>query len=438
MSTVNKESSSHWVHIVLLAGVVLALVAPSLAFGRELAAIKASGVLRVGTSGDYAPFSLCRRGENQCEGFDIELSIQMAEDLGARIEFVRFKWPALLEDLAADKFDLAMSGITVRPERALRASFTRPYARTESVAVVADLNRFPDIGSIDEIGVRLAVNAGGHLEQVARSRFPRAKLLTTTLNRSLPAIILSKNADALLTDSLEVDSFLNPHPELHALPSFGNDSKAILMNSSNVDLRKWTDEWLLQKEVEGYLTCARRTWLGSSDREYIPLRIKGLLSLLDIRFALMRGIAEYKRMHGLPIEDRARESIVLEEIESQIARSVPPPLSKHLLAAAEDFFSLQIELAKRLQKVSLNSVGSVPRWAKNRRLRTELRPAISGLNRRITEELLDLRARRPFRVGEAKYKEWTNTGLTTSELSEIARARIGTAMWKVVREASEP
>lgn len=438
MSTVNKESSSHRIHIVLFACVGLALVSPSLVWGRELDAIKASGVLRVGTSGDYAPFSLCRKAEDHCEGFDIELSIKMAEDLGARIEFVRFKWPALLEDLAADKFDLAMSGITVRPERSLEASFGRPYAGTESVVLVADRARFPDIGSIDEMGVCLAVNAGGHLEQVARNRFPRARLLTTTLNRSLPAMILSKNADALLTDSLEVDSFLDLHPELSALPSFGNDSKAILMSSPNIELRKWTDDWLLQKEMDGFLARARRTWLRGSDRKYIPVRIKGLFSLLDTRFALMGGIAEYKRTHGLPIEDRKREHVVLEEIAAQIATSVSPPPSKELLAAIDNFFSLQIEIAKGLQKVALSSAGPAPGWAKNRHLRTELRPAISRLNRRITEELLELRVQQGFWVEEAKYQNWATSGLTTSELSEKSRARIGTAMWKVVQGASGP
>src|SRR6266404_2350857 len=85
--------------------------------------------LRVGTSGDYPPFSLARDG--RLEGLDVEIARRFAHDGGRRLELVPFRWPELTRDLAAGRFDLAMSGVTLRPERAVAGVFTRPVARSE-------------------------------------------------------------------------------------------------------------------------------------------------------------------------------------------------------------------------------------------------------------------------------------------------------------------
>ena len=64
--------------------------------------------IRVGTSGDYPPFSYLNPQTNQYEGMDIALAHKLGEALEAKVIFVRFKWPELTADLMADKFDIAM------------------------------------------------------------------------------------------------------------------------------------------------------------------------------------------------------------------------------------------------------------------------------------------------------------------------------------------
>ena len=65
--------------------------------------IQIRGSLRVGMSGDYQPFSLCEgggsRGQEQCQGLDVDIARRLAADLGVRLEIVRFRWPALMDDL---------------------------------------------------------------------------------------------------------------------------------------------------------------------------------------------------------------------------------------------------------------------------------------------------------------------------------------------------
>ncbi|HJQ84441.1 MAG TPA: transporter substrate-binding domain-containing protein, partial [Candidatus Binatia bacterium] len=137
-------------------------------------------VLRVGTPGDYPPFSVTRgRG---FAGLDVEIAARFARDEGRRLELVAFRWPGLVADLAAGRFALAMGGVTMRPERALAARFTRPVVRAGAVVLAR-----PGTPPLDTPGVRLAVNAGGHLERLARRLFPGALLVPTADNRRLAA-----------------------------------------------------------------------------------------------------------------------------------------------------------------------------------------------------------------------------------------------------------
>src|SRR6266404_9473457 len=64
--------------------------------------------LRVGTSGDYAPFS-ARAAAGEPSGFDIDLATRLAHDLGRTAEFVSFRWPELQNEMRAARFDLAAS-----------------------------------------------------------------------------------------------------------------------------------------------------------------------------------------------------------------------------------------------------------------------------------------------------------------------------------------
>ena len=83
--------------------------------------------IRIGTSGDYQPFSYLNPKTNQYEGMDIELAYKLGQALQAKVLFVRFKWPELTPDLLADKFDIAMGGIGRNVERGKIFAYTNSY-----------------------------------------------------------------------------------------------------------------------------------------------------------------------------------------------------------------------------------------------------------------------------------------------------------------------
>ena len=109
-----------------LIGIIAALwlLLAAAADDTQLGAIRTTGLLRVGTTGDYKPFSYrttSADASGQYIGLDIEMAASLAQALGVKLEIVATSWPTLMQDMAAQRVDIVMSGVSVTPERARQA-----------------------------------------------------------------------------------------------------------------------------------------------------------------------------------------------------------------------------------------------------------------------------------------------------------------------------
>ena len=170
----------------------------------SLAALRQTGTVRLGLTGDYAPFSEERDGG--LRGVDVDLAREFAAGLGLQVVFVRTTWAGLLADLTAGRFDLAAGGISVTPERARMADFGPAYFRDGKtpIARCVDRERFARLEDIDQPGVRVIVNPGGTNERFARENLRRAEIRVFPDNRAIFGEILAGRADVMITDGIEV------------------------------------------------------------------------------------------------------------------------------------------------------------------------------------------------------------------------------------------
>src|SRR6202040_3855612 len=184
-----------------------------------LARIRAAGVLRVGTTGDYTPFSLLQP-DGTYQGADIDMAYDLAERLGVGIAFVPTVWVDLLDHFLAGHFDIAMGGVTVTAPRAEKACFSiptfvdgkRPLARREY------RDRFTNFAAIDQPGVRVIANPGSANEAFVRGHFRQATVIIHHDNASVFDELVADRADVMITDGLEADHQAQLHPELCACP----------------------------------------------------------------------------------------------------------------------------------------------------------------------------------------------------------------------------
>lgn len=234
-----------------------------LAWGQgRLEEITRRGVLRVGTTGDYPPFSLLQDGHY--DGLDIRLARLAAERLGVRIEFVPTRWDSLLEDLSADRFDLAVGGITRTLARARRAGFTRPLLTVGKCPLVrrSDVARLASLRQIDRPEVRVAVNPGGTNESYARQHLKRAQIVVIANNLLIPAMIARGEVDVLITDSVEAEraSRRDTHLAVASKP-WTRETLAWLTPRDDQAFLNWLNLFLEEAEGDGTLERFRReTW----------------------------------------------------------------------------------------------------------------------------------------------------------------------------------
>jgi cyclohexadienyl dehydratase len=166
--------------------------------------ILADGVLRVGATGDYAPFSL-NIGANYM-GIDADLAQALATSLNVELVFAPTSWPTLMDDLHADRYDIGMSGITRTLQRAKSASFSDPYHQGGKAPIVrcGEEQTFNSLDAIDRSGVRVVVNPGGTNEKFARAEIQSAELILYEDNTQIFNEIIHERADVMITDAIEV------------------------------------------------------------------------------------------------------------------------------------------------------------------------------------------------------------------------------------------
>ncbi|ACL59259.1 extracellular solute-binding protein family 3 [Methylobacterium nodulans ORS 2060] len=182
------------------------ILAAGPAAARPLAAIKESGTLRVGLTGDYAPYSL-KREDGTLKGADVTMAEDLARTLGVSLTIVPTTWKSLKDDLLADRYDIAMGGVSVTADRAAVADFSVPVMSDGKRPIVrcADARTYTSIGAIDRPEVRVVVNPGGTNERFAAAHFPHATVRVHPDNRTIFREVAEGRADLMVTDGAEVD-----------------------------------------------------------------------------------------------------------------------------------------------------------------------------------------------------------------------------------------
>ena len=335
------------------------------------------GPLRVGTSGDYAPFSL--RGEDgTSHGFDVEIARAYAADRGRVIEFIPFRWPELQARLLKGDFDVAMSGVTVRGDRLAAAPMTRTVARADAVLLIR-----PGTAGIthDWTALMIGVNRGGHLEQVARARLPQANIVAVDNNLSLPNLLTLGQVDAIVVDALEAA------PQFHIAQVLSQDRKAYWVSPKALGLADDLDAWLEARETDGSLNRWREQFLGKPSPSEIDPRLLRVTDLIGRRLMLMPAVAWAKQAAGRAVEDPVREDVV-EKSANRAAREAG--LDE---AAYHTFVRVQFGAAKLVQKAALTAgsshSGRTPEEGQKELVQV-LRPAIDRIDRAILGELARL------------------------------------------------
>ena len=238
--------------LVLLAsalGLILASPRPQGA----LETIRARGVLRVGTAGDYQPMSYLDPESGKYVGFDAELAEDLAAALSVELEYVETSWPTLMEDTLAGKFDLAICGITITEARREQALMSIGYLGNGKTVLcrAEDADKYTSLEAINRPEVRVMENPGGLNEKFARENLPDATLTIHNVNQEIPGLVASGEADVMITEIMEAGYYVGQDSRLAApliYSPFTRGELGVLMPKGSEDLLGFVNAFL-EKEI---------------------------------------------------------------------------------------------------------------------------------------------------------------------------------------------
>jgi chorismate mutase-like protein len=345
-----------------------------------------TGVLRIGTPGDYAPYSWHDTATGTYRGSDIAMARALAWRLGLTPQFVATSWSTLVADATAGRFDIAVGGISVTAERQRSVEFSTAYTRDRKQPVVrcGEERRYDTQGEINRKQVRLIVNAGGTNERFAREQFPDASLTVHADNRTVFEEIRAGRADVMVTDAVEgrlQQRALQGLCVASVRAEWAPASKAILIATGAVN-RRDVDAALAQLVARKRFRNALREWEGYSWSAQDNPGTR-LAALIDERLAVVIEVARAKWNAQAAIEDPVRER---ESLLSLRERAMALGISAKTV---DTFFGAQIEAAKILQRELF------AQWRRQRRgqfanvadLSRDIRPEIDRINMQMLAAL---------------------------------------------------
>jgi cyclohexadienyl dehydratase len=223
------------------------------------------GALRVGMTGDYLPFTYFDKATSKFRGFDVDMAEALGNALGVKVEYVQTAWPRLMQDFDADKFDIAMGGISITPDRQQHGIFSTPVMRDGKtpIARCADKGKYETIADIDKPGIRVIVNPGGTNERFARANVKNADITTYGDNVTIFDEIANGRADLMVTDSSETRYQQKLHPgvlcAVHPEQPFDIVQKAYWLRR-DAAFAAFVDRWLQTVRDNGRFEQIYAAW----------------------------------------------------------------------------------------------------------------------------------------------------------------------------------
>lgn len=176
----------------------------------SLEAIKASGKIRIGTEGTYAPFTFHDK-DGKLTGFDVEIAQEVSKRLGVEPEFFETPWDGIFAGLDAGRFDVVFNEVSIRDDRKEKYDFSDPYIVSKAVLLVHEDNN--EIKKLADLkGKKSAQSLTSNLTDIAKEN--GAEVVGTEGFNQAIDLLITKRVDATINDGLSYLDLKKQKPDV--------------------------------------------------------------------------------------------------------------------------------------------------------------------------------------------------------------------------------
>lgn len=232
----------------------------------RLDAIIERGYILIGTPGDYKPFTYLNPKTGQYEGYDIDAMKEFAKSLGVEARFVQTSWSTLMDDLLANKFDIAVGGVTRNTDRQKQAYLSQGYIQFGKAPLIRaeDKDKYKTIEDINKPGVRIGVNPGGTNEKFVREHLKNANVTVVQNNLDIPGLVANGTYDVMITDTLEALIYAKADSRLYAALTdspFTKSEKGYMIPRGDSIFASYLNLWMDEMKLQGKFDELYNKWI---------------------------------------------------------------------------------------------------------------------------------------------------------------------------------
>lgn len=248
----------------LVAAFSMSLISAPVSAQSALNEILNTGVLKVGTTGDWNPMSVRDPATNKYVGYDIDVMTQLAADLGVELEMVPTDWKTLVNGVVAGNYHMTGSA-SISPARLKAAGYSNSYISVEIFPFTTTDNdgRFSGWDSINKPDVKVATTLGTTFEKNVKLWFPNSKIVVVEAPARGFQEVLSGRADVFITSNIEGATLLEKFPNLRQIEvseARAPTPIAMLMPQTDQVWINYVNSWIELKKKQGFFAKTAANW----------------------------------------------------------------------------------------------------------------------------------------------------------------------------------
>lgn len=235
---------------------------------RNFQKIISSGELRIGVA--ILPPWVMRAKDGQLIGAEIDMGRRLAADMGIKSTFGVYDWEQLIPALEKGEIDIIVSGMAIKPNRALRVSFSRPYGDGGiGLATNTQLTKdFNSLTALKQPNVKVGAIADTVSAGVAKRLFAKAQVTSFATENEAQQALLTGKVHALVAAN-PLPKFLSiKHPGKVDVPlakPLVSYKEGLAINKGQFDFLNFLDAWIVARSADAWIPSTRSYWLESLD-----------------------------------------------------------------------------------------------------------------------------------------------------------------------------
>ncbi len=223
-----------------------------------------SNTLTIGVDSTYPPMESIN-SSGQYVGFDVDMGNMIGKDLGKKVVWKTVVFSDIFNDLNKNDYDIAISSVTITPQREQFVDFSVPYLNAGEVLIVKKTDTPADKvieTASDFNGKKIGVQTGTTDQTEALKLFPSNLVVQYPSNVPALADLQSGKIDAIITDLPDAIGVIQANHDLRvATNPLDKEYYGIVFRKNETQLKSQINGILTNMQNAGILQQLTNKWL---------------------------------------------------------------------------------------------------------------------------------------------------------------------------------